>query len=121
MTIQIQDEDFYVKPLGPFQIDGINFLLNGPNGTAFLADEMGVTKTYQAINTASVLFQKDIIEMAIVVSPASVRGVWDNDETGQIKQYCKSDYIAIRYDADFRGSLPFAEGQLLWITISYSF
>lgn len=127
--IEIRPEDFIIKPY-PYQRDGLKHVFNtfhevkrpkGSEGNAFLADEMGVGKTYQAVVASSILFQNDEIDMAIVVCPKSVRGQWDNDETGQIRKYCAADYVSVRYDSDFRGSFPINPNQLIWVTTSYSY
>lgn len=127
--IEIKPEDFLIKPY-PYQRDGIQHIFNAfhevkrPESSkynALLADEMGVGKTYQAVVASSILFQNYEIEMVIVVCPKSVRGQWDNEETGQIRKYCASNYISVRYDSDFKGSFPVNKDSLLWVTVSYSY
>jgi SNF2 family DNA or RNA helicase len=116
--IEFNENDFILKPY-PYQYVGVKHLLQG-NRAIF--DEMGVGKTKQAIDAASILYQNGEIDTVIVVCPRSVRAQWDDDETGQIKKNCKSDYAVIRYDpANFKSNaLPDTPNNLLWVTISYS-
>jgi SNF2 family DNA or RNA helicase len=116
--IEFSKEDFILKPY-EYQYQGIKHLLGG-NRAIF--DEMGVGKTKQAIDAASILYKNGKIDTVIVVCPRSVRAQWDDEETGQIKKNCKSDYAVIRYDpANFKtNTLPETPDNLLWITISYS-
>jgi SWI/SNF-related matrix-associated actin-dependent regulator 1 of chromatin subfamily A len=117
--IEIDASKFLTKPY-PYQMEGIKHIIKNPNAAIF--DEMGVGKTKQIIDSACILHDNKEIEMVIVVTPASVQSVWDNDETGEIRKHCWLDYISIRYDNRFKVSaLPNTNRQLLWITISYSF
>lgn len=59
-----------LKPVDPFQVDGINFLAN--NFHALLADEPGLGKTVQAIGAVDLLG----LQNNLVVCPASVRRHW---------------------------------------------
>jgi SNF2 family DNA or RNA helicase len=127
--IEITEED-YLKPPYSYQKDGIVHIFNeyhkvkrppGSENFSALFDDMGVGKTYQAVTAASIAFQMDKIDMAIVVCPKSVRSQWDGEENGEIKKYCASEYISVRYDSDFIGSFPVNKDQLLWVTVSYSY
>lgn len=63
-------------PLYPFQIQGVNFLLENPH--ALLADDMGTGKTVMTAVALRIMFQKGEVSRALVVCPRSVRGVWDD-------------------------------------------
>lgn len=117
--IEISPSDFVLPPY-PYQMAGIKHIISRPFAAVF--DEQGVGKTKQTIDACSILFQNKQIDMVIIVAPNSVRGVWDNNDTGEIKKHCHSDYIVIRYDNSFKAkALPIVNNQLLWVTISYSF
>lgn len=138
--IEITPNSFLTKPY-PYQKDGLLHIFNrlhkekrppGSEGNAALFDEMGVGKTKQTIDAASIYFENGKIDTVIVVCPASVRGTWDNAETGEIAKHCKSDYVSFRYDKKFpefivdknvakTPNFIKQNNQLLWITISYSF
>jgi hypothetical protein len=52
-----------------------------------LADEMGAGKTKQAIDAAQVLFMDGEITQVLVITPASVRGVWFHRERGELAKH----------------------------------
>jgi SNF2 family DNA or RNA helicase len=116
--IEFNPKEFNYPPY-PYQIDGIKHILKMKNAAVF--DEMGVGKTKQTIDAAAILYKAGLIDGVIVVAPASVRGVWDDEETGEIKKHCFVPFVALRYDAKFKGTIQRTQGHLLWITVSYSF
>lgn len=117
--IELDPSKFKLPPY-PYQLDGVKHIIKRESAAVF--DEMGVGKTKQTIDAACILFENKIINAVIVVAPASVRGVWDNAETGEIPKHSWVDYISIRYDKDCKlRVLPTSNSQLLWITVSYSF
>lgn len=128
--IEINLNSFITKPY-PHQIDSIKHILNAyhevkrPKGSELFSanfDEMGVGKSKPHVDGLVTLYENGIIDTVIVVCPASVRGVWDNAETGEIAKHCSSNYSVLRYDSSFKGkSLPETKNSLLWITVSYSF
>ena len=61
----------------PFQVEGIRWLLEHPEG--LLADEMGLGKTMQAILAMRVLFNRGELRQALVVAPASVGATWERE------------------------------------------
>ena len=61
----------------PFQIEGIQWLLDHPEG--LLADEMGLGKTMQAILAMRVLFNRGELNRVLVVAPASVGATWERE------------------------------------------
>ena len=63
----------------PFQIEGIRWLLDHPEG--LLADEMGLGKTMQAILAMRVLFNRGELNRVLVVAPASVGATWERELT----------------------------------------
>jgi SNF2 family DNA or RNA helicase len=128
--IEINLNHFITKPY-PHQIDSIKHILNAyhdvkrPKGSELFSanfDEMGVGKSKPHVDGLVTLYENNIIDTVIVVCPASVRGVWDNAETGEIAKHCSANYAVLRYDASFKGkSFPESKGSLLWVTVSYSF
>ena len=61
----------------PFQIEGIRWLLDHPEG--LLADEMGLGKTMQAILAIRVRFNRGNLNRVLVVAPASVGATWEHE------------------------------------------
>lgn len=74
--------DLLKLPLLPYQIEGAAHLAFGER--ALLADDMGLGKTVQAIAASLLLRERKGIERVLVVTPASLKGEWDE----QIKQFC---------------------------------
>lgn len=120
--LDFQNPDYFILPPYEYQFDGLDHILNkAPNGCPAIFDEMGVGKTKQAVDAASILYQNNkLIDTVIVVCPKSVRGTWDNEDRGEIAKHCKSDYAVIRYETSIKRNFPKLEGSLLWITVSYS-
>jgi len=67
------------------QIVGIEKLVSHP--FFFITDEMGAGKTKQCIDAAQVLYQQDVISKVLILTPAAVRGVWFDQELGEIKKH----------------------------------
>ena len=65
----------FPSELYPFQIEGIRRLVE--NESFLLADEMGTGKTVMASVALRILFQKGVIQRALIICPASVIPVWD--------------------------------------------
>ena len=61
----------------PFQVNGIQWLLDHPEG--LLADEMGLGKTMQAIVAMRILFRRGDMRQVLVVAPASVGVTWERE------------------------------------------
>ena len=61
----------------PFQVEGVRWLLEHPEG--LLADEMGLGKTMQAILAMRVLFNRGELNRVLVVAPASVGATWERE------------------------------------------
>lgn len=116
--IEINTSEFKLPPLGPYQVDGIKHIIKKPFAALF--DEMGVGKTYQVINAACVLYNAKEIDTIIIVAPASVRGVWDDPETGGIKKFCWVPFYSQRYWVG-RQVIEYPPNRLNFITIGYDF
>lgn len=63
-------------PLYPYQKEGMMHLAF--KGRALLADEMGLGKTVQAIAAAELLRRLGLVKRVLVVSPASLKGEWED-------------------------------------------
>ena len=61
----------------PFQVNGIQWLLDHPEG--LLADELGLGKTMQAIVVMRILFRRGDMRQVLVVAPASVGVTWERE------------------------------------------
>ena len=61
----------------PFQVEGVRWLLDHPEG--LLADEMGLGKTMQALLAMRVLFNQGELNRVLVVAPASVGATWERE------------------------------------------
>lgn len=78
----------------PFQHvkDGVEWLVAKPEPYALLANDMGGSKSAQAIIAALFLFHQSRIDRAIVVAPAGVRPrVWFSEELGQLGEHLWDD------------------------------
>jgi SNF2 family DNA or RNA helicase len=67
------------------QLVGIRRLLDKPVFALF--DEPGAGKTKQIIDAAQILFFNNIIDVVIVIAPASVRGVWTDQRLGELRKH----------------------------------
>ncbi|MBL3600961.1 MAG: DEAD/DEAH box helicase [gamma proteobacterium endosymbiont of Lamellibrachia anaximandri] len=67
--------DLVKRPLYPYQQEGMLHLAF--TGRALLADEMGLGKTVQAIAACELLRRTSGIRRVLVVSPASLKGEWE--------------------------------------------
>ena len=76
--------DFSACPFPPtkHQIAGIEKIVNDPY--VFLTDEMGMGKSKQIIDAASILFQHGVINKVLIVTTAATKSVWSDHELGQI-------------------------------------
>jgi len=77
------------NPLLNHQHSGIEFMLSHD---ALLADDMGTGKTRQMLNVAYKMFADKEIGRAIVICPATAKGVWYN----QAKQYFPETILPIK-------------------------
>src|SRR5678809_38400 len=67
------------------QIDGVEHLISHPAFALF--DEMGVGKSYQTILAAQILYEQNLIDRVIVITPSSVRAVWYDPELGELAKH----------------------------------
>jgi len=70
-------------------------------GCFALFDEMGVGKTKQLIDASQILHQEGAITRVLVVVPNSVRGVWYDNETGELSKHLWTSQPAVI--AEYRG------------------
>ena len=74
LTLSHSENLFLPHPLYPYQVHGIQFLLN--NEHALLADDMGTGKTVMTTVALKMLFQQAKIHHALILCPPSVLHVW---------------------------------------------
>jgi len=100
------------------QLTGSSFLVEKPFTALF--DEMGLGKSKQVIDAVEYLYSRKEIEVAVVVCPAAVQGVWDDPELGELVKHGGSvDYLVQRYDAKCKLEDP--PTPLHWVITSYAF
>ena len=63
--------------LYPYQKEGIRFAFRA--GKSVIADEMGLGKTIQAIGTAELMRQKNLITSVLIVCPTSLKYQWKKE------------------------------------------
>lgn len=61
----------------------------------FLADEMGAGKTKQVIDAAQFLYLERTIKRILVIAPAPVRGVWYDQELGELAKHLWADVSSL--------------------------
>lgn len=92
-------------------------------GCFALFDEMGVGKTKQTIDAASLLRWLGQIDRVIVLSPAAVRSVWYDPEFGQITQHAwRNIYHKVTdWHAKSRTWSMGKGDELEWVITNYDF
>lgn len=117
------------------QVEGINAIVNWDDpfsgrifgGCFALFDEMGSGKTYQVINAAQILFERNLVDRVFVVAPAPIRSVWFDPELGELKKHLWPDIPAwiTEYHArrrQWKQGLPRTDGRALkWIITNYDY
>src|SRR5574337_1152734 len=80
-------EDHFLMTPFKHQLDGVRALLDNENFGLF--DGMGVGKSAQVVSAACILAQEGLIDTVLIVSPASVRSVWTNEDVdlGEIAKH----------------------------------
>ncbi len=105
------------------QITGVQKIIDTPG--MILADEMGLGKTKEVIDAAQVLFEICIVDRVLVVTPASVRGVWFDQTLGELAKHLWTTQSGrvIEFHAKLRGWNygPEASRKLQWLITNYEF
>lgn len=76
-------------PLYDFQTVGAAFLYYGKN--ALLCDQVGLGKTIQTLAATEMAFEKDEINLAIIICPNSIKRNW----VDEITKFTKHKYITV--------------------------
>lgn len=112
-------------PPRPMQVEGTEALLRHPRFALF--DKVGAGKTKQIIDAAQVLYEAGEVDTMLVVSPASVRGVWSNPDPvlGEVAKHGWRDVpnLITEFSAKRRRLPARAEvgTSLQWIVTNYEF
>ncbi|KKN39792.1 hypothetical protein LCGC14_0739880 [marine sediment metagenome] len=68
--------------------------------------EMGIGKTYEAINLAAARYKAGQIDACVIICPTSIKSIWYNDieydnpeDECEIKKFCPVDYSAWVYES----------------------
>lgn len=118
------DVSKFKTPAFAHQIEGVKLLLRHPAFAIF--DEMGAGKSKQVIDTACVLANGDKIDTVVVLAPASVRSVWLDAETGEIRKHAwipsrVLEFHSPRGGTRWREIWRHGERRLTWIVTNYEF
>lgn len=117
-------ERFNMTPFN-HQLDGIRMLLEKDNFGLF--DEMGVGKSAQVVNAACILSEERVIDTVLVVSPASVRSVWTNEDRdlGEISKHSWASADVMEFHSrGLRGVFQrvcSGTRPLTWVVTNYEF
>jgi Mesyanzhinovviridae DNA helicase len=110
----------FILPPFQHQLVGVERLVN--HDFFGLFDEMGIGKSKQVIDAACILNAERQIDVVLVISPASVRGVWLDPEFGEIKKHCWRKFAACEFHAK---GLRLVAGQdkydLAFVVTNYEF
>lgn len=109
------------------QVVGVERTVN--NLFFFNTDEMGAGKSKQCIDATQILFEQNLIGRVIIVAPASVRGVWFDQELGELRKHLWNDthHKIIEWHARHRAWMFETNGwwdgvrHLTWIISNYEF
>lgn len=96
--VPVPQDDGTVLQMPPFQHvrEGVEWLVNKPEPYALLGNDMGGSKSAQAIIAAQFLFLAGKIDRFIVIAPAAVRPrVWYDQELGQLGEHLMDDVPAL--------------------------
>ncbi len=111
-----------VKPYD-HQLVGIKKLVEQPY--FMLADEMGAGKTKQVIDAAQLLYEMGIIHRVIVITPASVRSVWYDQEFGELQKHLwegtSSRVFKYRGNIEYWDWCVSGDSYLRWVITNYEF
>lgn len=114
------------------QRDGVHALVE--RDIFMLADEVGCGKTKQVIDAAQILFEREAIDLVLVLCPAFARGVWANPDPalGEIAKHswpsipyaCREYSIAnpdLKLQRGIHGSRTNEDTFLRWLVTNYEF
>lgn len=80
LSATIKDSDIAAvlkTKLYPYQIEGIRFAFDA--GRVLIADEMGLGKTVQAIGTAELMKEQNMVSSVLIVCPTSLKYQWKKE------------------------------------------
>lgn len=94
----------WVKPLLPYQVDGIRLLLQQPS--LMLADDMGLGKTIQTLAALRVLVAQSRIQSALIIAPASLLSQWRSEARLWAPELRVSTIQGLPKDRDWQWRTP---------------
>lgn len=104
------------------QISGVETLLKVPN--ILLADDLGLGKTKQVIDTACLLWEAGEIHLVLVVTPASLRRNWADRNIGEIPIHCWLPHVTFEFHSKGLQRVYETTAQkprLAWVVTNYEF
>lgn len=115
--IEINPKRFKTTPTDE-QVDGVKHIVTREASALF--DRPGFGKTKQVIDAACILYEAGEIDTVLVISPASVRGVWDEPHFGELTKHCWVPFRTIRFNKKCE-KISNDSTSLLWVITSYGF
>lgn len=104
------------------QVKGVLKLLEMP--AFFLADEVGVGKTKQCVDTSQLLFIRGELDTVIVVTPGFCRSTWAEEDPllGEVAKHAWDDIpnVIHEYHKNYT-NLNFHANALNWVITNYEF
>lgn len=104
------------------QLTGVLTLLQEP--AFFLADEVGVGKTKQCVDTSQILWIKKDLDTVLVVTPGFARSTWADEDPllGEVAKHAWDDVpnVIHEYHKNY-DDLQFTPGALNWVVTNYEF
>lgn len=126
--MKINHEKFKTKPF-EHQLHGIRALVEYPVFALF--DQMRLGKSKQVVDAACELFERGVIDLMLIVAPASVRPVWTDAADGQIRQHAWAPSVVSEFHRLPRSSragarkvwadAPGPASRLEWLVTNYEY
>lgn len=115
--IEIDPSRFKSKPFA-HQLEGVRKLVQFPSFALY--DEMGAGKSKQVVDAACVLAAAGKIDTVVVITPASVRRVWLNEEMGEIKKHAWLRSAVYDFHAKVKAAwCDVGNWEIAWLVTNY--
>lgn len=86
-----------------------------------LLSEMGTGKTKTAVDAACVLKAEGLIDLVVILCPASVRGVWVNAEYGEVRKHAWVPSFVMEYHTPARKVWSDEAPEFDWLVTNYEY